>query len=167
MIRPTVRADGFYVWRPPSEASASVAVQSRWGNLYDAPAVIRSLAVDVGRQARIFADIAASPDAPLADRLPCQSLRLRVVNIPVPPFSGRCRVLLSLGEVTDLVLAHVAVTPRLSTAGIDMHVLMTAVTPGTVFGVAPSQTSRPPNVVKQPAQRIRLLVDVTAAHAMH
>ena len=52
--------DGFYAWRPPNRAAASVTVQSRWGNLYDAPAAIRSLAVDVYRHACVFANIAAT-----------------------------------------------------------------------------------------------------------
>jgi hypothetical protein len=155
--------DGFYLWRPPDHGTASVAVQSRWGNLYDAPAAVRSLAVDVYRQAQVIADIAAPTDAPVADRLPGQSLRLRVLNLPAPPFRGRCRVLLSLGEVTDLVMAHVALTPCLDRAGDGMHVLITAAAPGAVFGLAHSQAGRPPNVVKQAARMIRLLVDVTAA----
>jgi hypothetical protein len=160
------RSDGFYLWRPPNQATASVAVQSRWGNLYDAPAAVRSLVVDVYRQAQIIADIAAPTDAPVADRLPGQSLRLRVLNLPTPPFRGRYRVLLSLGEVTDLVTAQVALTPRLDRAGDGMHVLITAAAPGAVFGVAHSQTGRSPNVVKRAARMIRLLVDATAAQVM-
>ncbi len=160
------RADGFYAWRPPDYAAASVAVQSRWGNLYEAPAAVRLLAVDVHRQAHIFADIAASADAPAGDRLPGQSLRLRVLNVPAPPFRGRYRVLLSLGEVTDLVIAHVALTPCLDPAGDSMHVLITATAPGEVFGLAHSQAGRRPNVVKQAARMIRLLVDATAAQVI-
>jgi hypothetical protein len=30
----TAKADGFYLWRPPDYATASVTAQSRWGNLY-------------------------------------------------------------------------------------------------------------------------------------
>jgi len=72
-----------------------VAVQSRWRNLYETPAAVRSLAVDVYRQAQVIADIAAPTDTPVADRLPGQSLRHRVLNLPTPPFRGRYRVLLS------------------------------------------------------------------------
>lgn len=157
------QADGFYLWRPPDSATASVAVQSRWGNLYDAPAAVRSLAVDVYRQAQVIADIAAPKEAPVADRMPGQSLRLRVLNLPAPPFRGRYRVLLSLGEVTDLVAAHVALTPCPGPAGEGMHVIIAAAAPGAVFGLARSQADRPPNVVKQAARMIRLLVDATAA----
>ncbi|HET9969577.1 MAG TPA: hypothetical protein VFQ68_15180 [Streptosporangiaceae bacterium] len=157
------RADGCYLWRPPDCATASVAVQSRWGNLYDAPAAVRSLAVDVYRQAQVIADIAVPARAPVADRLPGQSVRLRVLNLPAPPFRGRCRALLSLGDVTDLVMAHVALTPCPDPAGDGMHVLITAAAPGAVFGLDRSQASRPPNVVKQATQLIRLLVDATAA----
>jgi len=156
------RADGFYLWRPPSYATASVAVQSRWGNLYDAPARVRSLAVDVYHQAQVIVEIAVPADAPVANRLPGQSVRLRVLNLPTPPFRGRCRVLLSLGEVTDLVMAHVALTPCPDPAGDGMHVLVTVTAPGAVFGLARSQADRPPNVVKQAAQMVRLLVDATA-----
>ena len=160
---PRTKADGFYVWRPPNHAAASVAVQSRWGNLYDAPATIRSLVVDVYRHAHVLADIAAPTAAPIADRLPGQSFRLRVPNLPAPPFRGRCRVLLSLGEVTDLVSAHVVLAPCLDPAGDDdMRVLITAAAPGEVFGLAHSQARRPPNAVKQAARTIRLLVAATA-----
>ena len=157
------RADGFYVWRPPNHAAASVAVQSRWGNLYDAPATIRSLAVDVYRDAHVFADITAPTAAPVADRLPGQSFRLRLPSVPGPPFRGRCRVLLSLGEVTDLVIAHVVLASCLDPAGDDaMRVLITAAAPGEVFGLAHSRATRPPNMVKRAARTIRLLVDATA-----
>ncbi len=156
------RADGFYVWRPPDYATASVAVQSRWGNLYDAPATIRSLAVHVSRSAHVFADIAVPTATPVADRLPGRSLRLRVTDVPGPPFRGRCRALLRLGEVTDLVSAHVVLIPCLDPARDDMRVLITAAAPGEVFGLSPSQASRPPNVVKQAARTIRLLVEATA-----
>lgn len=164
--RSRAREDGFYLWRPPNHATASVAVQSRWGNLYDAPAAVRSLAVDVHRQAQVIADIATPTDGPVAERLPRQSLRLRVLNLPTPPFRGRYRVLLSLGDVTDLVMAHVALTPRLDPAGDGMHVLITAAAPGTVFGLAHSQAGRPPNVVKHAARMIRLLIDATAAQVI-
>lgn len=160
------RADGFYVWRPPSYASTSVAVQSRWGNLYAAPAAVRSLVVDIHRQADVFADIACPADGPVADRLPGQSLRLRVVNVPTPPFRGRCRVLLSLGEVTDLIIAQVGLTPCLEPAGGGMHVLITAAAPGAVFGLARSQAGRPPNVAKRAAQMIRLQIDAAAAQVV-
>ena len=160
------REDGFYLWRPPNYATASVAVQSRWGNRYDAPAAVRSLAVDVYRQAQVIVDIAAPTDGPVADRLPGRSLQFRVLNLPTPPFRGRCRVLLSLGEVTDLVMAHVALTPCLDAAGHGMHVLITAAAPGAVFGLAHPQAGRPPNVVKQAARMIRLLVDATAAQVI-
>lgn len=157
------RADGFYVWRPPNHAAASVAVQSRWGNLYDAPATIRSLAVDVYGDAHVFADLTAPTAAPVADRLPGRSFRLRLPSVPGPPFRGRCPVLLSLGEVTDLVIAHVVLAPCLDPTGDDaMRVLMTAAAPGEVFGLAHSRATRPPNVVKRAARTIRLLVDATA-----
>jgi hypothetical protein len=162
-----VREEGFYIWRPPNYATASVAVQSRWGNLYDAPAAVRSLAVDVHRQAQVIADIAAPTDGPVAHRLPGQSLRLRVLNLPAPPFRGRCRVLLSLGAVTDLVMARVALTPCLDPAGGGIHVVITAAAPGAVFGLAHSQAARPPNVVKQATRMIRLLVDATAGQVIH
>ena len=157
------RADGFYVWRPPNPAAASVAVQSRWGNLYEAPATIRSLAVDVYRDAHVFADITAPTAAPVADRLPGRSFRLRLPSVPGPPFGGCCRVLLSLGEVTDLVIAHVVLASCLDPTGDDaMRVLITAAAPGEVFGLAHSRATRPPNVVKRAARTIRLLVDATA-----
>ena len=72
-----------------------MAVQSGWGNLYDTPAAVRSLAVDVDRQAQVIAEVATPADGPVADRLPGQSLRHRVLNLPTPPFRGRYRVLLS------------------------------------------------------------------------
>jgi hypothetical protein len=46
--------------------------------------------------------------------------------------------------------------------GIGLRVLITAAAGGEVFGLAPAQASRPPNVVKQAARTIRLLVDATA-----
>ena len=156
------RTDGFYLWRPPNYATASVAVQSRWGNLYGAPAAVRSLAVDVYRQAQVYADIAAPADFPVASRLPGQSLRFRVLGLPVPPFRGRCRILLNLGEMTDLVMGHAALTPCPRPAGDGMHVLITAAVPGALFGLAPSQAGQPPNVMKHSARMIRLLVDATA-----
>jgi hypothetical protein len=160
---PSPRADGFYVWRPPAYAAALVAVQSRWGNLYEAPAAVRSLAVDVHRQAHVFADIAAPTDGPVADRLPRPPFRLRVLNVPAPPFRGRYRVLLSLGEVTDLVIAHIALTPCLDLSEDGMHVLITAAVPGEMFGLAHRQADWPPNVVNQATRMIRLLIDATAA----
>lgn len=166
MTKHMLQKDGFYLWRPPNYAAASMAVQSRWGNLYNAPAAVRSLAVDVCRQAQVIVDIAAPAEGPVADRLPGQSLRLRVLNLPAPPFRGRCRVLLSLGEVTDLVMAHVVLTPGLDPAGGCMRVVITAAAPGAVFGLAHSQAGRPPNVVKQAARMIRLLVDATAGQVI-
>jgi hypothetical protein len=160
------REDGFYLWRPPNYATASVAVQSRWGNRYDALATVRSLGVDVNCQAQVIVDIAAPADGPVADRLPGQSLWLRVLNLPAPPFRGRCRGLLSLDEVTDLVMAHVALAPCLDPAEHGMHVLISAAAPGTAFGLAHSQAGRPPNVVKHPARMIRLLIDATAAQVI-
>jgi hypothetical protein len=106
-----------------------VAVQSGWGNLYDTPAAVRSLAVDVDRQAQVIAEVATPADGPVADRLPGQSLRLRALD----------------------------------PAGDGMHVVITAAAPGEVFGLARAQAGRPPNVVKQAARTIRLLVDATAA----
>jgi hypothetical protein len=156
---------GFYLCRPPNYAAASVAVQSRWGNLYDAPAAVRSLAVDVGRQAQVIAEVAIPADGPVADRLPGQSLRLRALGLPTPPFRGRFRLTLSLGEVTDLVMAHVDLAPGLDPAGDGMHVVITAAVGGEVFGLARAQAGRPPNVVKQAARTIRLLVGATAAAA--
>jgi hypothetical protein len=44
-----------------------------------------------------------------------------------------------------------------------MHVIITAATPCVVFGLDRSQAGRPPNLVKQPARMIRLVVDATAA----
>jgi len=159
-------ADGFYVWKPPNRATASVAVQSRWGNLYDAPATIRSLAVDVYSHAYVLADIAAAPEAAaVADRLPGPSLRLRAANVPAPPFAGCCPVLLSLGEVTDLVSAHVGLGPGPDPARGDLRVRIAAAVPGAVFGLTWSQARRPPNVVRQPARTIRLLVEATVTSA--
>lgn len=160
------REDGFYLWRPANHATASVAVQSRWGNLYAAPAEVRSLAVDVYRQAQLMADIAAPADGPVADRLPGQSLRLRVLGLPAPPFRGRCRVMLKLGDVTDLVMAHVALTPRLDPAGDGMHVVIAAAAPGAVFCLDHAQAKRPPNVVRHATRMIRLLVDATAGQVI-
>jgi hypothetical protein len=152
---------GFYVWRPPNHATASVAVQSRWGNLYQAPATIRTLAVNVCRHCHVAAEIAAPAAAPVAGRLPGPFLRLRVPSVPAPPFGGRCRVLLSLGEVTDLVTAHVVVALGPGPAGHGMRVLITAVAPGEVFGLAHGQAGRPPNAVRQAVRTIRLLVEAT------
>ncbi|WP_433187484.1 hypothetical protein [Actinoallomurus sp. CA-150999] len=159
-------ADGFYLWRPPDDATASVAVRSRWGNRYEAPAAVRSIVVDVYRQAQLIVHVAAPANALVADRLPGRSLRLRVLDLPTPPFHGRYRVLLSLGEVTDLVMAHVALTPRPDPAGDGMHVLITAAAPGAVFGLSDAQAGRPPNVVKQGTRMIHLLVDATAAQVI-
>jgi hypothetical protein len=154
-------ADGLYVWKPPNRATASVAVQSRWGNLYDAPATIRSLAVDAYSHAYVFAEIAAPDAAVVADRLPGQSLRLRAPNVPAPPFTGRCPVLLSLGAVTDLVNARVVLEPGLDPATNGMRVLIAAAVPGAVFGLARAQASRPPNAVRRAARTIHLLVEAT------
>lgn len=153
---------GFYICRPPNNGTASVAVQSRWGELYDAPAAVRSLAVDVYGQAQVYTEIAVPTNALVADRLPGHSLRLRVLNLSTPPSRGRYRVLLRLGEVTDLVRAHVALTPIPDRFGDGMHVLIAAVAPGAVFGLDRSQVGRPPNVVKRASRMIRLLVDATA-----
>jgi hypothetical protein len=125
-LQSRARADGFYLFRPPNYATASVGAQSRWGNLYDAPAAVRLLAVDVYRRAQVIAEVATPADGPVADRLPGQSLRLRVLDLPAPPFRGRYRLMLSLGEVTDLVMAHVGLTPCLDAAGDGMHVLIAA-----------------------------------------
>jgi hypothetical protein len=86
-----------------------------------------------------------------------------VLNVPAPPFRGRYRVLLSLGEVTDLVIAHIALTPCLDLSEDGMHVLITAAVPGEMFGLAHRQADWPPNVVNQATRMIRLLVDATAA----
>jgi hypothetical protein len=158
--------DGFYLWRPPNDATASVAVQSRWGNLYDAPGVLRSLAVDVYRQAQVYAEVAAPADTPVADRLPGRSLRLRVLGLPPPPFRGRYRVLLSVGDAADLVTAHVTVTPRPDPPRDGVHVLIAAAAPGALFGLARADAGRRPNVVKQAARRIRLLVEATAVQVI-
>lgn len=119
--------------------------------------------MDVYGQAQVIAEMAAPTDAPVAGRLPGQSVRFRVLGLPTPPFRGRYRVLLSLGEVADLVPARVALTPCLGPVGDGMHVLITAAAPGVVFGLDHSQAGRPPNLVKQPARMIRLVVDATAA----
>jgi hypothetical protein len=158
-------ADGFYVWKPPNRATASVAVQSRWGNLYDAPAAIRSLAVDVYSHACVLADIAAPEAAAVASRLPGPSLRLRAVNVPAPPFTGRCRVLLSLGEVTDLVNAHVGLRPGPDPGRDDMRVRIAVAVPGAVFGLTWSLARRPPDAVRQPVRTIRLLAEATVTGA--
>ena len=88
--------------------------------------------MDIYSQAQVIAEVAAPSDGPVADRLPGQSLWLRVFDLPTLPFRARYRLMLSLGEVTDLAQAKVG---------------------------------RPPNVVKQAARMIRLLVDATAAAA--
>jgi len=154
-------ADGLYVWKPPNRATASVAVQSRWGNLYDAPATIRSLAVDACSHAYVFADIAAPEAAVVADRLPGQSLRVRAPSVPAPPFTGRCRVLLSLGEVTDLVSAQVDLDRDPDPARGGLRVRIAAAVPGAVFGLTWSPARRPPNGVRQPVRALRLLVEAT------
>jgi hypothetical protein len=159
MTRRTGAGVGCYVWRPPDHATASVAVQSRWGNLYEAPATIRSLAVDAGRHVQVFAEIAAPAAGPVADRLPGRSLRLRVPGVPAVPFGGPCRVLLSLGEVTDLVSAHVVLAPGPGPAGDGMRVLVTAAAPGELFGLARAQAGPPRNAVRRAARTVRLLVD--------
>jgi hypothetical protein len=79
--------------------------------------------------------------------------------------TGRYRLMLSLGEVTDLVMAHVGLTPCLDAAGDGLHVLIAAAVPGEVFGLARARAGRPPNAVKRGARMIRLLVDATAAAA--
>jgi hypothetical protein len=159
--RSRARAAGCYLWQPPNYAAASVAVQSRWGNLYDGQAAIRSLAVNVDGDAHVLADIAAPAAGPVADRLPGGSLRLRVPDVPAPPFRGRCRVLLSLGEVTELVSAHVALVPGHGPAADDLRVLISAAAPGEMFGLTRAQASRPPNVVRRASRAIHLLVDAT------
>jgi hypothetical protein len=164
--RSAAQADGFYLWRPPEHATASVTAQSRWGNLYAAPARVRSLAVDVHRQAQVIADVEAPSRGTVADRLPGRSLRLRVPDLPAPPFHGRYRALLSLGEVTDLVVAYVAVTPCLGSPGSGMQVRIAAAAPGAVFGLSHPQAGRPPNRVNRAARMVRLLVDATAGQAI-
>lgn len=154
-------SDGFYLWRPHDPGTATLAVQSRWGNLYDARAAVRSLAVDVYGRTRIYADVAVPSDALVADRLPGRSLRLRVLDLPVAPFRGRYPVLLSLGAMTDVVSAHVALTPLPDASADGLHVHITAVVPGAVFGLSHAQAYRPPNMVKRAARKIRLLVDAT------
>ena len=165
------QGNGCYVWRPPGYAAASVAVQSRWGNLYDAPAAVRSLAVDVDGPARVDARLSAPAETLVADRLPGRSLRLRVPGLPVPPFRGCYPMLLGLGAVTELVMARVSLTPRLDGAGDGMgdgmHVLINAAAPGTLFGLAHSQAGRPPNVVRRAAREIRLFVDATVVRLSH
>ena len=152
---------GFYAWRPPDYAAASVAVQSRWGNLYEAPATIRSLAMNVDRRAALSADIAAPTATPVADRLPGESFRLRVPDVPAPPFGGRCRVLLTLGAVTDLVSAHVVLAPDPGPAGDDLRVVITVAAPGEVFGLTRARANRTPHLVRPTTRAIRLLVDAT------
>ena len=72
-------------------------------------------------------------------------------------------VLLSLGEVTDLVIARVVLASCLDPAGDDaLRVLISAAAPGEVFGLDQSRATRPPNAVKRAARTIRLLVDATA-----
>ena len=90
------RADGFYLCRSPNYATASVAVQSRWGNLYATPAAVRSLAVDVDRRAQVIAEVATPADGPVADRLPGQEARSGPAaergeaGRPDGPPAGRC-----------------------------------------------------------------------------
>ena len=66
MTKHTGAGVGFYVWQPPNYATASVALQSPRGNLYEAPATVRSLEANIGRHSHVFADIAA----PVACRSP-------------------------------------------------------------------------------------------------
>jgi hypothetical protein len=104
--QPQASATALYLWRPPNRAAVSVKVQSRWGNLYEAPAAIRSLAVNITGQAQVTADITTPEAGPAADRLPGRTIRLRVCNLPAPPYRGWCSVLISLGELADLVTAR-------------------------------------------------------------
>ena len=164
--RSAAQADNSYLWRPPECATASVAVQSRWGNLYAAPAAVRSLAVNVYRQTQVIADVEAPSQDTVADRLPGRSLRLRVHHLPAPPFRGRCQALLSLGEVTDVVAAYVDVAPCLGSSGGGMQVHIAAAAPGTVFGLSHPQAGQAPNKVNRAARMLRLLVDVTAAQVI-
>jgi len=118
--------------------------------------------VDVHRQAQLVADVEAPPGETVTDRLPGRSLRLRVPALPAPPFHGRCRALLSLGEVTDVVAAYVDVTPCLGSSGGGMQVRIAAAAPGAVFGLSHPQAGRRPNKVTRATRMVRLLVDATA-----
>jgi len=113
---------------------ASVRVQSRWGNLHEAPATVRSLAVDLSRRAQVVADLAIPAAGPVADRLPGRALRLRVRDLPTPPGRGQCQILLGLGELTDLVTGRVTMIPQHHPDRAELRVLISAAVPGAVPG---------------------------------
>jgi hypothetical protein len=155
--------DAFYLLRTPIKASASVAVQSRWGNLYQASAEIRSLAVDVYRHTQVKADICVPAAAPVRDRLPTNALRLWARDLPAPPLAGRHRVLLTIGQVTDLVPAKVTLIPRRYPDRNLIHVLITLAARGVVFGLDPGCQIQPAAATRRPARRIQLSIDAVAA----
>ncbi len=159
--QPQASATALYLWRPPNRAAVSVKVQSRWGNLYEASAAIRSLAVNINGQAQVTADITTPEDGPVADRLPGRTIRLRVGNLPAPPYRVWCPVLISLGELADLVTARVTlIQPPAARA--EMRVLISAAVPGAVFALDRRRATRPPNVVARAVRLVDLLVDATA-----
>ena len=161
--QPQASANALYLWRPLGRAVASVTVQSRWGNLYEAPTTVRSLAVDLYRQAQVMAGLAIPAASPVADRLPGPALRLRAHDLPAPPFRGRFNILLGLGEMTDLVTARVTMIPQHHPHRDEMRVLISAAVPGAVFALNRAQAIQPPNVVRRAVRMVNLLIDATAA----
>jgi hypothetical protein len=160
--QPQASVEALYRWRPPDRAVASVRVQSRWGNLYEAPATVHWLAVDLCRRAQVMADLAIPPDGPVADRLPGRVLRLRAQDLPAPPFRGRHHILAGLGEMTDLVAGRVTMIPQHHPRRPGMRVLISAAVPGMVFGLDRARAMRSPDVVRRPARMIHLLIDAAA-----
>jgi len=157
--QPQASVNARYLWRPPDRAVASVRVQSRWGSLYEAPATVRSLAVDLGRQAQVVADLAIPAAGPVADRLPGRALRLRVRDLPTPPGRGQCQILLGLGELTDLVTGRVTMIPQHHPGRAELRVLISAAVPGAVFALDRARAAQPPNVVRRAVRMVQLLID--------
>lgn len=109
-----------------------------------------------------MADLTIPAAGPVADRLPGQTLRLRV---PAPPFRGQHRILLGLGEMTDLVTGLVTMIPQYHSRWSELRVLISASVPGAVFGLSHAQATRPSSAMRRPVQMIYLLIDAATTQA--
>lgn len=153
----------FYLWCPTEGATASVVVQSRWGSVYQTPAPVRSIVVDVDQTAQILVHLGEPEEGPAADRLPGGVIRLRACNLPVPPLSGRHDVMLTLGPVTDLVHAHIRLEPEQRATGARIRVMLAITAPGRVFGLDVARVALRQNRPLRAARSVQFLIAGTAS----
>lgn len=153
----------FYLWHPAEGATASVVVQSRWGNVYQTRAPVRSIVVDVNRTAQILVHLGKPESGPAADRLPGGVIRVRACNLPIPPLVGRHDVMLTLGPVTDLVHAHIRLEPRHGAAEAQMTVMLAITAPGGVFGLDAARITLRQNKPLRATRTVQLLIAGTAS----